>query len=172
MKLTQASRTKEIAQKEARKTLESCLREGNLTWIDFDNLQKKIRRETAHEFEAGKGKIQEQRRVEWTSFHNLQRWFDTFELQLLTLGFAREKNEEEKKMNIPEVGSVIIEAKQREQILTLDGTEARKGGRPPTIFYAKDVSSAGVTPANKSGYSATFIGGSTASGTPFLLISK
>ena len=115
----------------------------------------------------------EQRRVEWTTFHNLQKWFDTLENQLLKLGFARAKTAEENKSNRPEEGSVIISVEQRERIinldesaLTLDGTSSKRGGRPPTIFYAKDVSSNGAAPANKSGYSATFIGGSTASGTP------
>jgi hypothetical protein len=87
------------------------------------------------------------------------------------LGFAREKTNLD--INLPEDGCVIISDEQRERIinldetaLTLDGTRGRNGGRPPTIFYARDVRSSGATQANKTGCSVTFIGGSTSSGTP------
>ena len=87
----------------------------------------------------------------------------------MRLGFAREKNVEDG--NLAEDGSVIITEDQKARIinldetaLTLDGTKSRKGGRPPVVFNAIDISHAASVPANKSSYSCTLICGSCADG--------
>jgi hypothetical protein len=49
---------------------------------------------------------------------------------------------------------------------SLDDTTGQRGGRPPMTFLAPEVAGGG-TAVNKSGYSATVICGSTASGDPF-----
>jgi hypothetical protein len=50
---------------------------------------------------------------------------------------------------------------------SLDDTTGQRGGQqPPMTFFAPDIARGG-TAANKSGYSATMICGSTAAGDPF-----
>jgi len=168
LKLTQAGGSEATHQKNIVNKIEACLQEGNMQ-RDPRNIQRHLRKVTANEFSVGGLNVQEQRRKEWTTFRNLSRWFDTFGNELLRLGFAREKNVEDG--NLAEDGSVIITEDQKARIinldetaLTLDGTKSRKGGRPPVVFNAIDISHAASVPANKSSYSCTLICGSCADG--------
>lgn len=133
-----------------------------------DDLARKLKRDTAHMFEAGKANIQEARRVQWTTKYNLDLWFSTWKSTLIDLGFAREKLATDKDI----VGEVVFFPMQRERILNLDETDGsiddttgQRGGRPALTYYAPDVSG-GATQVNKSGYSATIICGSNAAGDP------
>ena len=54
-----------------------------------------------------------------------------------------------------------------ESEISTDGTSNIDGGRPATTYTSTDSSlPKGVEATNKSGYSATFIGGSTVAGSP------
>ena len=168
LKLTQAGGTEATHQKNIVNKIEACLQEGNML-RDPRNFQRHLQKVTSNEFMVGGLNVQEQRRKEWTTFRNLSRWFDTFGNELLRLGFAREKNVEDG--NLAEDGSVIITEEQKARIInldetsiTLDGTKSRKGGRPPVVFNAIDISHAASAPANKSSYSCTLICGSCADG--------
>ena len=73
-----------------------------------------------------------------------------------------------------EFGELIFFPGQLDRILnvnesevTTDGTSKLVGGRPITQWVSRDARiGTGAQPTNKSGYSATFIGGSTMSGWP------
>jgi hypothetical protein len=89
---------------------------------------------------------------------------------LIDLGFGRAKLPEE---DDTVEGEVFFFPGQTDRIGnidetdgSLDDTTGQRGGRPPVAFYAPDVAGGG-TAVNKSGYSATVICGSTASGDPF-----
>ena len=85
---------------------------------------------------------------------------------LIDLGFARATTADDDVK-----GELVFFDGQLEQILnidksevTTDGTSKLAGGRPVTEYCCRDSSISGAEGINKSGYSATFIGGSTMSG--------
>jgi hypothetical protein len=94
-------------------------------------------------------------------------WFNTWKELLIDLGFGR--------LAIPEdrvEGDVFFFPGTMDRIInvdetdgSLDDTTGQRGGRPPMTFFAPDIAGGG-TAVNKSGYSATLICGSTASGDP------
>ncbi len=136
-----------------------------------DDLTRKLRKRTAHLFDAGKANVMEQRRVEWTTHFNLNLWFDTWKTTLIDLGFAREKTLEDVEVE----GELVFLPGQKERIInvdetdgTLDDTSGQAGGRPPVVFTAPDVPS-GSTSVNKCSYKTTLIFGSTAAGEPIPL---
>ena len=85
-------------------------------------------------------------------------------------GFAREKNENDRNIK----GELVYFDSQTDRILNLDesevstdGTSKLSGGRPVNKLCSDDSDlPKGATVSNKSGYSATFIGGSTVKGWP------
>ena len=102
----------------------------------------------------------EERRIRWTTHSNLKLWFDSWERDLLQLGFAEEDDK----------GTTVILEEQMKRILnldetclSLDGTEGNRGGRPSVVFFNASISRAG-TPSSKSSVTHTMITGATASG--------
>ena len=81
-----------------------------------------------------KGKISipmEERRSRWTTYSNINMWFNQWETNLLELGFAYRQN-----------GSIVIPPRQLKHIinidktaLSLDGANGHCGGRPRVEFY-------------------------------------
>ena len=74
----------------------------------------------------------EERRAMWTSFNNLQSWFQNWGEDLVELGFAHKDGE----------GNVIIPDEQLRRILSidetclsLDGSNNVRGGRPVAVFF-------------------------------------
>jgi hypothetical protein len=87
---------------------------------------------------------------------------------VVRLGFARKRTKDE----LQDSPEVIFFPGQEDRIInfdaspvSIDNTSGEKGGRPPTTFSSTSLP-AGATPANKTGYACTFIGGSTAAETP------
>ena len=133
-----------------------------------DDLTKRLRRDTANEFEVGKANITEYRRVMWTTAYNLDVWFSTWKDLLIQLGFAREVNDGDENVE----GELFFYEGQLQRILNVDETDGsiddttgQRGGRPPMTFLCPDIAG-GATAANKSGYSSTIICGSNAAGEP------
>jgi hypothetical protein len=133
-----------------------------------DNLVKKLRKDTAGDFEVGKANVVEQRRLLWTTSYNLDMWFTTFKKTLIDLGFAREKEA----TDLDTVGEVVFHPGQLDRIVnfdetdgSIDDTTGKRGGRPSSILTSKEVTG-GATAVNKSAYSATIIFGSSAAGEP------
>lgn len=103
---------------------------------------------------------QEARRIEWTTWDNLNLWFDTWEERMLELGFATKKEngelewvDLERMINIDETALTLDEA-----------TSAGKGGRPPEVYHDGELSRTG-TAAHKSSDCSTGLFGCTAAGT-------
>jgi hypothetical protein len=53
-----------------------------------DLIRRRIRHDLAFLLISGKPKKQDAARIEWTTDHNISRWFDTREESMLELGFA------------------------------------------------------------------------------------
>jgi hypothetical protein len=133
-----------------------------------DHLTKKLRRDTAGEFDIGKANVVEQRRLKWTTSYNLDMWYTTFKKTLIDLGFAREKLP----TDIDTVGEVVFYPGQLQRIVnfdetdgSIDDTTGRRGGRPCSTLNSPEVCG-GATAVNKSGYCCTIIFGSNAAGEP------
>ena len=137
-------------------------------WKSGNDLARKLKSETAHLFEIDTMNLQEARRLQWTTYGNLNVWFETFKHTLIDLGFAREKKEDGTEDHIS--GELVFFEGQTRRILnvdetdgTLDNTNGKRGGRKPMVFYAPDVGGGGSS-ASKSSYSPTIICGSNAAG--------
>jgi hypothetical protein len=131
-----------------------------------DNLTRKLRHDTANEFEVGKPNVVDRARVQWTTSYNLDIWFSTFKGMCIDYGFARPKEDGD----VDTVGELFFFPGQLYRIVNfdIDDTTGQRGGRPPTVFNSPAVSG-GVTAVNKSSYSATLIFGSNAAGEPLPL---
>ena len=112
----------------------------------------------------------EQCRLAWTAYSNINIWFDTLKEFFIDKGFARKRKDED----VDVKGELVYLDSQLDRILNLDesevstdGTSKLSGGRPVNKLCSSDTQlPKGATVSNKSGYSATFIGGSTVKGWP------
>jgi hypothetical protein len=166
LKLEQAAMKKQSTIKDLAKLVNACVNKAGFNKMR-DDLTRKLKRDTADQFDVGKANVMEQRRLMWTTAHNLEVWFKTWKDLLIDLGFGRAAQPED---NVE--GEVFFFAGMTRRIInvdetdgSLDDTTGQRGGRPPMTFFAPDVAGGG-TAVNKSGYSATVICGSTASGDP------
>ena len=166
IKLEQARSSEQATMKKLSLKTNNCLNRGGYARCDM-YYARKLRTETADEMEVGKKNMVEQRRALWTTFSNLNLWFDTWEGALVDLGFGRLK-----RPNDVCDGSVYFYEGQVDRIINLDETDGaldntvgQRGGRPSIVFYSQDISG-GASRANKTSYSPTIIAGSTASGDP------
>ena len=57
------------------------------------DLTRRLKKETADEFEGGRRNVAEARRAKWTTHQNLKIWFDTWKNTCIELGFARARND-------------------------------------------------------------------------------
>ena len=111
----------------------------------------------------------EKRRLVWSTYNNINTWFEKMKEELIVLGFARLPTAEE-----DVEGELVFFDGQLQRILnidesevTTDGTSKLTGGRPITEYCSTDTRiGTGAEGTNKSGYAATFIGGSTMDGYP------
>jgi hypothetical protein len=55
----------------------------------FDDLTKKLKKDTANMFTVGKANVIEQRRLMWSTLYNLDVWFNTWKDLLIDLGFGK-----------------------------------------------------------------------------------
>jgi len=76
---------------------------------------------------------QEARRIQWTQAKFLNMWFNTWEKNLITLGFAM-REDGAKGISIPPDQLVRI-LNFDETALSLDGSGTSAGGRPKAVFY-------------------------------------
>ena len=91
LKLEQAESKKQSSIKKMSKLVNTCVNKAGLEKTR-DDLTRKLKRDTADEFEVGKANVIEARRIQWTTAYNLRIWFDTWKSTLLELGFGREPN--------------------------------------------------------------------------------
>jgi hypothetical protein len=129
-------------------------------WTDR-HLIERVLKETAIKLGATKGNRQEHRRILWNTLQNLNLWFDTWEANLLKLGFAYKAaygvkiydNQLHRIVNIDE------------SALNLDNGSEIPGGRPPTVLADPSLPSSGIA-TSKSSSTSTIITGSNAAGEP------
>ena len=134
-----------------------------------DKLFSRLKRDIANEISvATANTTMEKRRLVWSTYNNINTWFEQMKTDLINLGFARLPEEEE-----DVDGELVFFDGQLERILnidesevTTDGTSKLSGGRPVTEYCCRDNSISGAEGTNKSGYAATFIGGTCMSGYP------
>ena len=113
----------------------------------------------------------EKRRLVWSTYNNINTWFEQMKDELIDLGFAWLPTAEEDDVE----GELVFFDGQLERILnidesevTTDGTSKLTGGRPVTEYCSSDTRiGTGAEGTNKSGYAATFIGGTCMSGYPY-----
>ena len=108
----------------------------------------------------------------WSTYNNIQTWFTLFKKELIDLGFACAATVDDGN----DVGELIFFPGQLDWILDIDksevstdGTSNLVGGWPVTRWVgtvSRDSPGAKLLLTNRSGYSATFIGGSIMSGWP------
>jgi hypothetical protein len=166
VKLELANSTRQSSLKDHSKRVNALVNKGGFNKSGYE-LVRKLKKETADELEVGKKNVVEQRRVKWTSYSNLHCFYEMWEETLVSLGFGRKKEPTDP----PEIeGNIFFFPGQRRRILnfdetdgTLDNCNGQRGGRPPIVFYASDISG-GATQASKSSYSPTIICGSNAAG--------
>ena len=104
--------------------------------------------------------IIEQMHSNWTTFSNLNLWFDNWEEILVDLVFGgRKKSNEEYE------GLIVFFDDQKDRIINLDETDGlldnkngQRGGQPIFVFYSTEVYG-GSSRANKTSYSTTIIVG-------------
>ena len=119
----------------------------------------------------------EKRRLVWSTHNHINTWFKQMKTDLIDLGFARlhtTDNDVEGEL-VFLVGQLDWILNIDESKVTTDGTSKLTGGRPVTEYCSSDArvgSGAKGKGTNKSGYAATFIGGTTMSGYPVPLTFK
>ncbi len=118
-------------------------------------------RDTAIDIKAAKLNFAKDRRIRWTTYQNLDLWFDSWEVFVVD-GFAA----------INQNGELIFDQKMKartanldETCLSLDGNNGNRGGRPTTMYYDVRFLQLGKA-ISKSALTTTMITGSTAAGEP------
>ena len=111
----------------------------------------------------------EKRQLVWSTYNNINTWFEKMKDELIVLGFAClptiEEDVEGELVFLPSQCDQILNIDESE--VTTDGTSKLTGGRPVTEYCSSDTRiGSGAKGTNKSGYVAMFIGGSTMSGYP------
>ena len=153
------------------KKLNACLEKGGTKFSQGSKVYDRMMNRLGDKIEVNDhNSVVEQRRLEWTTWSNINVWFDTLKHFFVTMGFARLKTKEDGDIE----GELVFLKFQTDRILNLDesevstdGTTKISGGRPSTKLSSADTSlPKGASTGNKSGYSATFIGGSTVAGWP------
>ena len=153
--------------------ISNCVGSGPCLLQDFESLYNRLYPGFACNISVTSGSSSlENRRAIYTTYNNINVWFDTLKQFLTTKGFARNKRENEEGD-----GELVFFPGQLNRILnldesglTLDGNQSKSGGRSSTRFGCSNPSiPQGMDRTNKSSTRITFIGGSTAAGHPLPL---
>ncbi len=121
---------------------------------------KQLACNTAMDMSSGKLNFAKERRVCWTTYNNLNLWFNTWERELLKHGSCE----------LDAQGLPYIPREKLRQILNfdktsllLDGSSINQGGWPAAYWFDPRLPQVGITTA-KMVYSSTMITGSNAYG--------
>jgi hypothetical protein len=124
------------------------------------SLWRRIARDTALDLVAGRILLAEERRVKWTTWHNLDLWFGSWEKTLKQLGFLEQDAN----------GNWFIPKHQLRNILnfdetslSLDGSTMTQGGRSPMVYEDPCLPRVGLA-TSKTSQTMTMINGSNAWG--------
>ena len=129
----------------------ACVKKGGYDNSNQRDLVRKLKYDTEIDFRVDNTCLVEQRSVLWTTYHNLNLWFDMWEWNVIHLGFRRAKTMDDKDT----VGYIVFFPGQADHILnfdetaaTLDTTTGSRGGRPHIVFYTHGIAGA-ATMASK-----------------------
>ncbi len=118
--------------------------------------------DTAIDIDADKLNCAEDCRIRWTTYQNLDLWFDSWEVFVVEYGFA----------TINENGELIFDEELKKRIanldktcLSLDGNNGNRGGPPTVTYYDVRFPQLGKA-TSKSVLMTTMISGSPAAGEP------
>jgi hypothetical protein len=121
---------------------------------------KRLCRDTAADMKADKLCFAEERRVRWTTFSNLEMWFNSWEKMLIDLGLMEDDGSG--KFTIPDHQLRNI-LNFDETCLSLDGSSINRGGRPAATFHDPRLPQVGIS-TSKTSQTLTMITGSNAWG--------
>jgi hypothetical protein len=117
---------------------------------------------------TGKANKAEERRVAWTTYNNLNTWFDSWARHLVEFQTARTATPED----TDNEGELFFFPGQKDRIINLDetnieldGSGKNSGGRPSIQFYHRKFGKPGKG-VSKAGAGVTMIGGGSAAGDP------
>ena len=134
----------------------------NVGTIEATGLLNCVVRDTATDINAEKLNCAEDCRIRWTTYQNLDLWFDSWEVFVVEYGFATINSNNE----------LHFEEKMKQRILnldetclSLDGSNGNCGGRPTVTYYDVRFPQLGKA-TSKSALTTTMISGSTAAGEP------
>jgi hypothetical protein len=132
----------------------------NIGTVKASRLLNRVVRDTATDINAEKMNCAEDRRIHWTTYQNLDLWFDSWEMFLVKYGFA----------TIKEDGSLHITEEMKARILnfdetclSLDGSNGNRGGHPTVTYYDVRFPQLGKVTL-KSALTTTMISGSSVAG--------
>jgi hypothetical protein len=112
--------------------------------------------------DAAKLNCAEDQRVRWTTYQNLDLWFNSWEVFLVEYGFANRNANDEL---VFEDGASSHIINMDKTCISLDGNNGNQGGRPVVTFYDKRFPQLGKS-TSKSALTTTMISGSSVSGEP------
>ena len=133
----------------------------NYTRKEASRMWERLSRDTAVDMTAGKMRHAEERRVKWTTYSNLELWFDGWEKCLDDLGFFEGATSGGERL-IPEHQLRNI-VNFDETCLSLDGSTLKRGGRPAACRGDARLPQVGMT-TSKASQTVTMITGSNAYG--------
>jgi hypothetical protein len=94
-------------------------------------LLNQVTHDTAFDINANKLNCSKDRCIRWTTYQNLDLWFDSWEIFLIHYGFATKVD-----------GALVFEEESMQRIINmdktcilLDGSNSTQGGRPTVTFY-------------------------------------
>ena len=119
LKLEQATSKAQRTQDQLELLVNACVKKGGYDNSNQRDLVRKLKYDTALDFRVDNTCLVEQHRVLWKKYHNLNLWFDTWEWNVIHLGFGRAKTMEYKDT----VGSIFFFPGQADHILNFDAAE-------------------------------------------------
>ena len=145
IELTNAEMKKKPNRQNLIKLLEVCLQSGGTEIKRYDCLYNRLMVKLADKVHVNTTSSKmEQRRLEWTTFQNINKWFDSLKEFFVKNKFARVATEEDKLKGVE--GELVFLESQTHRIINLDesevstdGTSKLSGGRPVTELSASDA---------------------------------
>jgi hypothetical protein len=132
----------------------------NISVSSSKELIKRLCRDTAIDMKCDKLSFAEERRARWTTYANLELWFDSWEKTLIDLGFMEDDGSRKNILPEHQLRNII---NFDETCLSLDGSSIHRGGRPAAYYHNPRLPQVGIS-TSKSSQMTTMITGSNAWG--------
>jgi len=145
------------------KLIHTLVKTLSISSTEASTLLTHLLRDTAEDtMSADKLNCAEDRRICWTTFQNLDLWFNSWEFFLIEFGFAYHNANGKL---VFEDGALSRILNMDETCISLDGSNGNRGGHPTVTFYYKRFPQLGKA-TSKSALTTTMISGSNAAGEP------